>query len=55
MADKSVFGNDASDFRLEEYFPAVKNEAASYGLHVDVEENQSKVRGRHTSCSGSRV
>ena len=44
-----------SDYRLEEYFPAVKNEAASYGLHVDVEENQRKVRGRHTSCSGSRV
>lgn len=43
-------GNDASAFRLEEYFPAVKNEAASYGLHVDVEE---KVKNQYSAIQSA--
>ena len=39
-----------SDYRLEEYFPAVKNEAASYGLHVDVEE---KVKNQYSAIQSA--
>ena len=35
---------------MEEYFPAVKNEAASYGLHVDVEE---KVKNQYSAIQSA--
>ena len=35
---------------MEEYFPAVQNETASYGLHVDVEE---KVKNQYSAIQSA--